>query len=362
MIKKASKREAKQEFTPPHSFDEMPIHDRLKRTLKEKGFEFPTHIQHETLQPLQDGRDMLGIAQTGTGKTAAFLVPLIDRWLNSNEDFQALVIVPTRELANQVEDEFRSMTRGLKLFSAVFIGGTSLTRDFKKLRRPVQLIVGTPGRLVDLYERRVLPLEDINVLVLDEFDRMLDMGFAQDMKKITGRMVSREQTLLFSATIDKKQKPFIDELLNDPAEIKVSSGESTGDHVDQDIIRIEEGDNKFDILVDMLRQEEFGKVLVFAETKRGVDRICGQLRRASIKADQIHGDKTQSFRQKALDKFKRGNIQVLIATDVAARGIDVDDITHVINYQVPRDFETYIHRIGRTGRAGKGGKAITLVD
>ncbi|MCB0739129.1 MAG: DEAD/DEAH box helicase, partial [Bacteroidetes bacterium] len=325
-------------------------------------FTNPTHIQDATLEALQQKRDVLGIAQTGTGKTGAFLIPIIDNWLKNGPNSQALVVVPTRELALQVEQEFRNFTRGLKLFSATFIGGTNVGADYKKLRRPVQLIVGTPGRLLDLYKREVLVLETINTLILDEFDRMLDMGFAPDVERITQSMVSRSQTLLFSATLDKKQQPLIDELLHEPVEIKVSSGTSTGDHIEQEIIRTDHGKGKFQSLLELVQNPEHEKVLVFAETKRGVDRLCVQLLQEGVKADQIHGDKSQNFRQKALDKFKRGRIDVLVATDVAARGIDVDDISLVINYQVPNDFETYIHRIGRTGRAGKKGKAITLVD
>ena len=360
MIKKAvASKES--EFVPTRTFEEMPIDVRLIERLHEKGYKYPTQIQDQTLEHLMAGHDLMGIAQTGTGKTAAFLVPLIDELLHHEIFNQTLVVVPTRELALQVEEEFRSMTKGLRLFSACFIGGTNINTDIHILRRPNHIIVGTPGRLLDLYTRGVLDLGDFPVLVLDEFDRMLDMGFAPDMNRIREAMVSREQTLLFSASVDPGQESLIAEILTDPIEVRVSSGESTADHVEQDIIRIAEGESKFGILIDMLRHQEFEKVLVFAETKRWVHRITMRLRKAGIRAEQIHGGRSQGQRKHALDKFRAGRIQVLVATDVAARGLDVLDVTHVINYMVPRTFDSYLHRVGRTGRAGKTGKAFTFV-
>jgi ATP-dependent RNA helicase RhlE len=276
--------------------------------------------------------------------------------------FQTLVIVPTRELAVQVEEEFRSMTHGLNLYSACFIGGTNIERDIQKLRRDAHLVVGTPGRLLDLQERRVLHLNRFGVLILDEFDRMLDMGFAPSVQRITRAMTGRKQTLLFSATVDKTQQHLIDQMLRDPKVVKVSSGETTGDHIAQDIINVSEGADKFAMLLDLLRQADFEKVLLFAETKGWVKRLHKKLIGAGLRADLIHGDKTQNTRQRALDQFKQGRVQILVATDVAARGLDVSDVTHVINYQLPRTYDSYIHRIGRTGRAGKGGKAFTFVE
>ncbi len=349
-------------FVPTHTYEEMPLHSKLKNTLKQKGYTHPTAIQEKAIQHIIDGKDLLGIANTGTGKTGAFLIPIIHRLLENNAQFQSLVVVPTRELALQIEDEFKSMTKGLQLFSSCFIGGTNLGKDLAQLKRKNHIVIGTPGRLIDLMSRRALRLESFSVLVLDEFDRMLDMGFVNDVKQIIRAMVNRKQTLLFSATLDNTQKSIIDELLHQPVEVKVSTGATTSDHIEQDIIHVPEGEDKFKKLLDLISQDEFEKVLIFAETKRLVDRISHKLTSAGVKASLIHGNKSQNTRQRALDQFKRGNIQVLVATDVAARGIDVSDVTHVINYQIPQNFESYVHRIGRTGRAGKGGKAFTFVN
>jgi len=339
----------------------MDLHPRLKSNLRKKKFIHPTEIQDKTIESLSEGRDVLGIANTGTGKTGAFLIPLINRLL-SDHTFQTLVVVPTRELAEQVELEFKSLSKGLNLFSSCFIGGGSIGRDLHRLKLKNHVIVGTPGRLIDLMDRGALRLKPFEVLVLDEFDRMLDMGFIDDVKKLTAAMKNRQQTLLFSATVNPKLKPSIDQMLNDPLEVRISSGESTGDHIEQDIVKVPEGENKFDVLLDMLQREGFEKVLVFAETKRGVDRLNKRLRESGIRTDLIHGDKTQQMRKRALEKFRRGKIQVLVATDVASRGLDVSDVTHVINYETPQNFEDYVHRIGRTGRAGKKGWAFTFVQ
>jgi ATP-dependent RNA helicase RhlE len=346
---------------PGKTFAEMPLTAALQETLRKKGYTHPTPIQVETIEALLQGRDMMGIAQTGTGKTAAFLLPLINRMLNG-EQIQTLVVVPTRELAIQVDEEFRSLTKGMNFYSACFIGGTNINRDLHNLRRSCHVVVGTPGRLLDLANRGSLRMGNFTTLILDEFDRMLDMGFAPDVNRIVRMMERRSQTLLFSATIDKSQKRLIDGLLNNPVEVQVSSGEATGDHIEQDVVRVRPDQNKFDVLLSMLADTDFDKVLLFAETKRTVDRMTKMLQRSGLRADQIHGNKSQNARQTALDKFKSGKIQVLVATDVAARGIDVSDVTHVINYQVPRTYDSYVHRIGRTGRAGKAGKAFTFVD
>lgn len=361
LIKKAISIEEKP-FVALSPYDEMPINKRLKANLAKKGFKNPTQIQQETLEPLIAGRDLVGIANTGTGKTGAFLIPIIERLLNEPKDFTSLVVVPTRELAMQVQEEFKSLTYGLDLFSSSFIGGTNIGQDLKRLQRRNHLIIGTPGRLMDLTNRGALRLQDISVLILDEFDRMLDMGFVNDIKKIVKAMTRREQTMLFSATIDKTQKSLIAELLHNPLEVKVSSGATTSDQIDQDIIRVPQGGDKFSMLLDLITDDEFEKVLIFAETKRSVDKVSKMLNRSGVRSDLIHGNKSQNYRTKALDKFKRGKVQVLVATDVAARGIDVTDVTHVINYQLPMTFDSYVHRIGRTGRAGKRGKAFTFVD
>lgn len=343
-------------------YEDMPIHSRLKLNLQHKGFVHPSKIQSETLAPLKAGRNLIGIANTGTGKTAAFLIPIIERLLKNSNGTMALVVVPTRELALQVDEEFRNLTRGMKLYSASFIGGTNVNRDIQTLKRRNHLIIGTPGRLKDLADRKALKLHKTPILVLDEFDRMLDMGFVNDIKRIVKEMQGRKQTVLFSATQDKSQRNIINELVHDPVEVKVNSGYTTSDHIDQDIIRVPADGNKFRMLMDLLDGEGFDRVLVFTETKRWADAVARKLNKAGVKADQIHGNKSQNYRNAALDKFKQGKIRVMVATDVAARGIDVDDITHVINYQLPMSYDSYVHRIGRTGRAGKQGKAFTFVN
>ena len=340
----------------------LPVNEKLRACLQAKGFQRPTEIQDKTLETLLEGRDLLGIAQTGTGKTGAFLIPIIDQLLRSPQKNYALIMVPTRELATQVEDEFKSMTNGLGLYSSCHIGGTNINRDLDNLRKKSHVVIGTPGRLLDLANRRALDLKSFHTLVLDEFDRMLDMGFVHDVKKLISSMHNREHTLLFSATLDKTQESLIGGILTNAATVKVSQGESTGDHIEQDIVRIAAGENKFDVLCGIIANEEYQKVLVFEETKHQVKKLCIQLNKAGFDSDDIHGNKSQNARQTALNAFKQGRIKVLVATDVAARGIDVSDVTHVINYQVPQTFDSYIHRIGRTGRAGKAGKALTFVS
>ena len=361
LVKKASYAEVK-EYRSERLIADLPISPNLKECLISKGFRRPTEIQDKTLKLLLEKRDLLGIAQTGTGKTGAFLIPIIEQLLEHKQKSFALVMVPTRELAIQVEEEFQSMANGLGIYSACFIGGTNINRDISKLRRSTHVIIGTPGRLLDLANRKDLNLTRFNTLVLDEFDRMLDMGFIHDVKRIMGMMHKRKHTLLFSATIDKTQEALISDILTNPVTVKVSSGDTTGDHIDQDIIRLKQGEDKFEVLLDMVSDNDFQKVLWFEETKHKANRLCGKLNKAGISSDQIHGNKSQNARQRALNSFKQGKIKVLVATDVAARGIDVSDVTHVINYQVPMTFDSYIHRIGRTGRAGKSGKAFTFVD
>lgn len=361
LIRKATGLEVK-EYVSERIYNDMPISMNLKECLHRKGFKRPTEIQDRTLEALLVGRDILGIAQTGTGKTGAFLIPIIEQLLAKRQKSYALVVVPTRELATQVEEEFRSMTKGLGMHSACFIGGTNINKDIQNLRRASQVIIGTPGRLLDLNSRKVLDFSQIKTLVLDEFDRMLDMGFVHDVKRIIGGMRQREQTMLFSATLDKTQEDLIGSILRNPLIVKVSQGNTTGDNIDQDIIRITNGNDKFKVLLDMVADYSYEKVLLFEETKHKASRLCKKLNSAGISSDQIHGNKSQNARQRALNSFKQGKIKVLVATDVAARGIDVSDITHVINYQVPMTFDSYIHRIGRTGRAGKTGKAYTFVD
>lgn len=349
-------------FIPSRKIADLPVDSRLIANLTNKGYTLPTEIQDKTLETILSGRDLMGIAQTGTGKTGAFLIPLVDRLLGSGPAFQVLVVVPTRELAVQVETEFKSITKGLGLYSACFIGGTSVNKDIQTLRRPCHVVIGTPGRLLDLASQRVLDFRHFKSLVLDEFDRLLDMGFSKDIQKIIRDMVNRRQTVLFSATEEKSQRALISEILREPVDVRVSAGDVTADRIDQDVIRVKEGENKFELLLAMMQDVSFQKVLIFAETKHWVKKVCRKLQQAGITADEIHSNKSQNYRLKALNDFRSGKTRVLIATDVAARGLDITEVSHVINYQQPRNFDSYIHRIGRTGRAGKAGKAFTFID
>lgn len=362
LSRKASEPVVNLVYEPTRSFDEMPLHRNLLQNISKKGFAQPTEIQDRTLESLLDRRDLLGIAQTGTGKTGAFLIPVIDRLIKNKGSFQTLVLVPTRELALQVEEEYRSLVKGLGLHISCFIGGTNINRDLQNLRRHSHLVVATPGRLLDLYQRRALRLDDFEVLVLDEFDRMLDMGFARDVDRIVGAMSQRKHTMLFSATLDESQRDRINKLLRNPIEVQVSNGQQTGQHIDQEIIKLRPDEDKFARLKLLLDDPEFSKVLVFAETKRWVSKVNKKLRQSGITSDEIHGNKSQNYRQNALRSFRNGQVRVLVATDVAARGLDVSDVSHVINYQLPGSMDSYIHRIGRTGRAGNKGKALTFVQ
>jgi ATP-dependent RNA helicase RhlE len=349
-------------YTDGRLIRDLPVDGTIIRNLIGKGYELSTEIQDKTLDAILEGRDLIGLAQTGTGKTGAFLIPLIHNLLRSNAESNVLVVSPTRELALQTDREFRSIAHGLKLFSTCLIGGTSVSRDIEKLRKPGHIIIGTPGRLADMVRQGALHLGRFTVLVLDEFDRLLEMGFAPEIMKLVGGMSRRSQTILFSATEDKSQRRAIDELVENPYIVRVRTGNVSADTIDQDIVTVKDGEKKIDILLGMVRDDSFEKVLVFADTKRGVSRICRDLKKAGITADEIHGDKSQNYRVRALESFRNHRIKVLVATDVAARGLDISHVSHVINFQPPRDMESYIHRIGRTGRAGAGGRAITFVN
>ncbi len=345
------------------SFSEFKLNQKLQHNIDKKGYTTPTEIQSRSYKSLLEGKDMIGVANTGTGKTGAFLIPLIQRLAqNPRDQFTTLVVVPTRELALQVESEFKSLTHGMKLFVSCYIGGTAMGKDLTKARRGSHMIVGTPGRLMDLANRGAIRFQDVSVLVLDEFDRMLDMGFVNDIKKMVARMQNREQTLLYSATVDPKQRKIIDSLVYRPIEIKVSQGTTSTNTVEQDIIEVGPTEDKFGKLLDLINNESFEKVILFAETKRLVDRLSKKLSKSGVPSGMIHGDKSQNYRNKAIEQFKQGKTKVLVATDVAARGIDIQNVTHVINYQLPLTMDSYIHRIGRTGRAGNKGMAYTFVN
>jgi ATP-dependent RNA helicase RhlE len=349
-------------FRSETPFTKLNLQPTLLKNLKDKGYESMTNIQEQSIFPLMDGRDLLGISNTGSGKTGAFLIPIIEHAKADQNNFTALIVTPTRELALQIEEEFKTLSKGMNLYSASFIGGTNINSDFKSLNRKLHVIVGTPGRLLDLYDRKLLKLNQVHTLVLDEFDRMLDMGFVHDVKKLVNAMTKRNQTMLFSATLEPSQKALIDGLLNDPVVVKINTGGTTSENVDQETIRVPEGKDKFEILASLFQDKTMDRVIIFTETKRLADRLSKKLNETGIKSGLIHGNKSQNFRNKTIEEFKNGTTRVLVATDVAARGIDVADVTHVINYQLPMSMDSYIHRIGRTGRAGKTGRAITFVN
>ena len=345
----------------PRAFYELDISPKLQSRIKNKGYKKTTEIQDKTFEIVSQGESVIGIANTGTGKTGAFLIPIINRLINNKNKNKTIVLIPTRELAQQVDQEFKSLTKGLKIFSSCFIGGTNVNKDINKLRRLNHVIIGTPGRINDMINRRALKLHDFTKVVLDEFDTMLDMGFIQEVQKIINQMHKRNQTILFSATENPKQQNIIDNLVKQYKKVKVSEGKANTDNIYQEVIKPKDDKEKNQMLVDLLRKKEFKKVLIFSETKRQVSKLCRVLKKFDLKVDEIHGDKSQQYRSKAIQKFKLGTIQIMVATDVASRGIDIDNITHVINYRIPSSKESYIHRIGRTGRAGKEGYALTFI-
>ncbi|MEY4440419.1 MAG: hypothetical protein RLY49_45 [Candidatus Parcubacteria bacterium] len=359
-INKAVVTEEVVEFIPKHAFIDFALDTKIQKNIAKKGYVVPTPIQDHAIPHVLEGVDVVGIANTGTGKTAAFLLPLIHKVLQ-NKNEQILIVVPTRELATQIDDEFRAFCSGMGIFSAVVVGGAPIFRQIKTLRFFNNFVIGTPGRIKDLMDRKVLDLSTFNTVVLDEADRMLDMGFIGDMRYFMERMPKERQTLFFSATMSKEIERLIGEFLNNPVRISVKTGD-TAKSVEQDVIYIKRGESKVDVLADLLSQPGFDKVIVFGKTKHGVERLAEMLMSKGIQAESLHGDKRHTHRQRSLNAFKSNKAQVMVATDVAARGIDVSDVSHVINYDVPATYEDYVHRIGRTGRGGKGGKAFTFIE
>lgn len=347
-------------YEPTHSFADFDMHTSIKESIAALGFSTPTPIQDNSIPEILNGKDLVGIADTGSGKTLAFLVPIINKIINSPRE-QVLIVAPTRELAQQIDQELKTLAKRTRVNSVVCVGGTPIRRQISELRRPHNFVIGTPGRLKDLLKRKSLNLSGCKTVVLDEADRMLDMGFIRDIEVLLSNVPHERQTLFFSATMPESIENLIQRFLKDPVRISVKTRE-TSDHVEQDVVRITRGQNKIDVLSDLLGTEAFEKVLVFGRTKRGVDRLSRDLSHRGFKTDAIHGDKAQSYRQRALKKFKENHVNVLVATDVAARGLDIPNVSHVINYDVPEAYEDYVHRIGRTGRGGKRGKALTFIE
>jgi ATP-dependent RNA helicase RhlE len=347
------------------SFQDFGLADPISRALKEENYVTPTPIQAQTIPLAIAGRDVVGIAQTGTGKTAAFALPILHRILENRIRMQpktcrVLVLSPTRELSGQILDSFNAYGRHIRLSSTLAIGGVPMGRQVRSVMQGVEVMVATPGRLLDLVQSNGLKLNQVEFLVLDEADRMLDMGFINDIRKIVGKLPIKRQTLFFSATMPKDIADLADQMLRDPARVAVTPVASTVERITQRILQVDHS-AKPGILAQLLKQESVNRALIFTRTKHGADKVVKGLERAGISANAIHGNKSQNHRERVLAAFRTGEIRTLVATDIAARGIDVDGISHVVNFDLPNVPETYVHRIGRTARAGAEGVAISLI-
>lgn len=345
-------------YAPQHTFEDFEVHPILKQNLRAKNYQLPSPIQDKTIPHALEGRDVIGIADTGTGKTAAFAIPLLHMAMTNGA--KALIVAPTRELAQQIEVELRSIAKGSRLRGALLIGGTGMGSQFRDLSANPNIVIGTPGRIKDHLDRGSLSLADFNIVVLDEVDRMLDMGFVNDMQTILSELHPERQSLFFSATLDTRVNNLITSFSNDPITISIKSGD-TSENVHQNVVYVNHQAEKINTLHDLLINGEIQKAIIFDDTQRGVERLSDELVKRGLKADAIHGGRSQGQRQRALAKFKQSEVDILVATDVAARGIDVSDITHVINYSTPQSYADYVHRIGRAGRAGRVGYALTFV-
>ena len=346
------------------NFDELPLLPQLLAAVKACGYETPTPIQRDTIPTVLAGKDVLGCAQTGTGKTAAFALPILQRLYQERpsgkgRNIRALILTPTRELALQIQENFVAYGKQLPLRSCVIFGGVGQQPQVEQLKRGVEILVATPGRLNDLIGQGFISLAKIEIFVLDEADRMLDMGFIHDVKKVIALLPEKRQTLFFSATMPAEVEKLAMSILHNPVSVKVDPVSSTVDTIDQSLYLVDKA-NKKHLLAELLRRPEVESALVFTRTKHGADRVVRELSREGIQARAIHGDKSQGARQEALAQFKQGKIHVLIATDIAARGIDIAGLSHVFNYDLPHEPESYVHRIGRTGRAGHEGVAVSF--
>lgn len=346
-------------------FDELQLIEPLVRALRTEGYTRPSPIQTQAIPHILAGRDLLGCAQTGTGKTAAFALPILQRFTENRPQgapyLRSLVLAPTRELAAQIGESFRTYGKFTRVHAITIFGGVNQRPQVEHLRRGAEILIATPGRLLDLMSQGYAKLDRLEVLVLDEADRMLDMGFINDVRRIVAALPSKRQTLMFSATMPANILALADSILNDPVRVAVTPVASTVETIQQSIYFVEKSD-KPALLEHLLHDTAVRRVLVFTRTKHGANKVVRHLRQAALSAEAIHGNKSQSAREQALAKFRGGTIRVLVATDIAARGIDVDEITHVINYDLPNEPESYVHRIGRTGRAGASGIAYSFCD
>lgn len=352
-------------YVAKNKFIDFNICEPLKQNIIERGYETPTPIQDQIINHILEGRDVTGVASTGTGKTAAFLIPLINNVFETIQDKnqklgRVLIMAPTRELAVQINDEFKIFANRMGMYSALCIGGANMNSQMSSLRRGPHFIIGTPGRLIDLEKRNAFNFSSFSAIVLDEVDQMFDMGFINDMKYVIEKLPEKRHSLFFSATLPFKMQDIIQSFLTNPVKIEVEKQQAST-NVNQEIVKIQ-GRSKIDVLHSLLDQEGFDKVLVFGRTKHGLNKLSQDLVQRGVKVAAIHGNKSQSQRERALKQFKQDYIQVLLATDIASRGLDIDNVTHVINFDLPQTYEDYIHRIGRTGRANKTGIALSFVD
>ena len=348
-------------------FEQLNLIEPILKALKTEGYTTPTPIQEQAIPIVLAGRDLLGCAQTGTGKTAAFAIPMLQLMQqakvagNSVKGIKALILTPTRELAIQIDESFAAYGKHIDLKHLVIFGGVSQQPQTNALRNGVDILIATPGRLLDLVEQRFINLSQIQLFVLDEADRMLDMGFIHDVKRIITKIPAKRQTLFFSATMPAEIAKLSSSILSNPAKVEVTPVSSTAETIQQSMFFVEK-ENKKHLLIHLLKDKAIQSALVFTRTKHGADKVVKELSRAGIGAEAIHGNKSQNARQRALGNFKSGHTRVLVATDIAARGIDVDNLSHVINFELPNVPETYVHRIGRTGRAGASGIAFSFCD
>ncbi|MBK5284994.1 MAG: DEAD/DEAH box helicase, partial [Bacteroidia bacterium] len=346
------------------TFEKLNLIEPIRQALVTEGYTVPTPIQEKSIPHILDGKDILGCAQTGTGKTAAFALPILQllhakQSGNGHGGIKALILAPTRELAIQIDESFKNYGKGLSLRHAVIFGGVSQHNQTNALKRGVDIVIATPGRLLDLMNQGFVKLHTVEFFVLDEMDRMLDMGFINDIKKIIAKLPTKRQTIFFSATVPDEIKKFANTLLHKPVEVHVTPISAPADAVRHFVYHVEKKDKKA-MLQQLLTSENIEHALVFTRTKHGADKVVKDLNRKGIRAEAIHGNKSQTARQRALEGFKNRSIRLLVATDIASRGIDVDKLTHVINFDLPEVAETYVHRIGRTGRAGETGTAFTF--
>lgn len=359
-INKAREKEISASYSPENKFADFMISGKLKSNIIKKGYSLLTPIQDQAIPEILKGKDIIGIAETGTGKTAAFLIPFINKTLNDRKE-KVLIIAPTRELALQIQAEMNGFAVFLNIHSAICVGGVNIRSQISSLKRRPDFVIGTPGRLKDLAAKRILHLGEYTNLVLDEADRMLDMGFLPDIRLLLSALPKKRQSLFFSATMNPKIESLISAFAAEPVKIYVKTRD-TSVNIDQNVVKIGRDENKLDKLHDILINKEFNKVLVFGRTKHGVERLSVALNGRGFKAVSIHGDKNQSNRQRALKAFKDSAVQIMVATDVAARGLDIPNVSHVINFDLPATYEDYVHRIGRTGRANRKGNALTFVE